>query len=330
MKNKIILVAAISMLMTTNIFAGSTDMGSLDMGSMDMGSFDMGDMSMPSMDTSSFNMDTSDFGSSMSDMEIPKEFSSDFAKGAQTDMSSLSSSFGDMSLDTSGKMDMDMKIDSSSLSSQLKDVQMPETPNLEMPNLDSMTTEMAESMKQNASSTLRSYMGTNFTDLGSSLYSMEKMPEVNMETLNVKYAGLLDGLEKEGYGTDYKLTQPTMVEGYATSAQEQFEKTYGGYNLPTGPKEYTMPSVDPSKLIDETLNKRGKSIADSRLEDSAVYKLANEKLSTSGGVEQAKKKVNDASNKVNANKNNKNNTKNNKNSNSKKTTSKKGGSKKKK
>ena len=66
-------------------------------------------------------------------------------------------------------------------------------PTLETPSMDDLRSELTESMKANASSTLKSMMGDSFTSLGNSLFDIDGMPSMDesaTEALNVHFADM--------------------------------------------------------------------------------------------------------------------------------------------
>lgn len=290
MKNKIVLSMIIAMMIPMPVFAGSMDIGDLS-GEMDMDTSSLsGSMPSGSLDTSSFGnsgLNTSSLGSqSLDTSSFGNMQASDFSKSTSSDMSNLASSFGEMSAQLNEKLGEDMNIDMGSLQNLMGSIEMPEMPKLKEYDLDSISADMAKSMKLKATDTLKSYTGLNFTDLGSSLYAVEKMPEVNYETVNLKYADLIAGLREDGYGQDVQPVQPQLASGYATDVQSQFKSAFG--DMPSGVQDKEMPAIDTSKLVNDKLNTRGKAIAESKLGSSAVYKKASEKINLSQGVAKVK------------------------------------------
>lgn len=81
-------------------------------------------------------------------------------------------------------------------------------PTLETNSLDSMRSELTESVKNNASATLKELMGDSFSSLDSSLFDISGMPSsdsFSMESLNVHYAEMRKSFEKASSGVSGSL-----------------------------------------------------------------------------------------------------------------------------
>ena len=81
-------------------------------------------------------------------------------------------------------------------------------PTLETNSLDSMRSELTESVKNNASATLKELMGDSFSSLDSSLFDISGMPSsdsFSMESLNVHYAEMRKSFEEASSGVSGSL-----------------------------------------------------------------------------------------------------------------------------
>ena len=76
---------------------------------------------------------------------------------------------------------------------QSREVMKSNLPTLETESIDDLRTELTESMKANASTTLKDMMGSSFTSLGDSLYDIKGLPSMDTdatESLNVHFADM--------------------------------------------------------------------------------------------------------------------------------------------
>lgn len=81
-------------------------------------------------------------------------------------------------------------------------------PTLETNSLDSMRSELTESVKNNASATLKELMGDSFSSLDNSLFDISGMPSsdsFSMESLNVHYAEMRKSFEEAYSGVSGSL-----------------------------------------------------------------------------------------------------------------------------
>ena len=172
---------------------------SLDVGSLSTGS-SSGDLKTEGLKAGDLNAEDLDVGSlGSADAD---------SKKASIDGSDSKTSDGAWKM---GSVDMkDLEAEMPTLEGFKSDIDvsgfMPgEKTELEMPSLDSLRGEMSESMKSNATSTLKETFGSSFTSLDSNLFGTSNMPEISFESLNVEYASLISEFQSEGYGSKFKL-----------------------------------------------------------------------------------------------------------------------------
>ena len=134
-----------------------------------IGTADMGTDMDSGLQQNELSVDGSESLDMPQETEVPSEGNSSFP----SDSAGLQSSFQNMVTEMNGKM-----------------------PSLEMPSIDSLRTELTESMKANAESTLKGMLGNSFTGLDSNLFGSASLPEINREMLNVDYANMRQAFEK--------------------------------------------------------------------------------------------------------------------------------------
>ena len=144
------------------------------------------DFSLPSMGEGS-----SGFSDSTDGTTFTSE-SSGTGTAGMPDMSSISgvTSGSGSSESFTEKSDLDKFNDAYD---QSREVMKSNLPTLETQSIDDLRTELTESMKANASTTLKDMMGGSFTSLGTSLYDIKGLPSMDTdatEILNVLFADL--------------------------------------------------------------------------------------------------------------------------------------------
>lgn len=109
---------------------------------------------------------------------------------------------------------------------------MPKTENskLEMPDLNEMRSEMSESMKSNAMTTLTDTFGTSFTNLDSDLFGAKNMPDVSFESLNVEYASMIDDFKSQGFGSKFEFGELPQSDS-TKSIVSKLDSTVAGMNV---------------------------------------------------------------------------------------------------
>lgn len=91
---------------------------------------------------------------------------------------------------------------------QSREVMKSNLPTLETQSMDDLRTELTESMKANASTTLKDMMGGSFTSLGNSLYDVKGLPSMDTdatESLNVHFADMKTAFDTASGGVSDKL-----------------------------------------------------------------------------------------------------------------------------
>jgi len=262
--------------------ADGMDMSSFDMGdagSMEnlgdmsaMGSTGDMDMSLPSTDMSSMTDGWNDAAAKMSDAQSGQGLdagAADAWNGMQEKMTegSLSGAGGGMSFDLSGMSSelqsaalgagIDLDMSASGLSEKMPEVDISGITKLSMGEADD---------------TLKSMMGDSYTGLDSPLFTANEMPDIDFESLNVDFASMATEMKADGWG-DAELVQPTLDTGYAADAKDLFSQQYGDLGLKKGVEEFTIPKTA-SEMISDTIQTRGKAIADSSYYDSSIYQTA--------------------------------------------------------
>lgn len=100
---------------------------------------------------------------------------------------------------------------------QSREVMKSNLPTLETQSIDDLRTELTESMKANASTTLKDMMGGSFTSLGTSLYDIKGLPSMDTdatESLNVHFADMKTAFDTASGGVSDKLeSAETETEG---------------------------------------------------------------------------------------------------------------------
>lgn len=100
---------------------------------------------------------------------------------------------------------------------QSREVMKSNLPTLETQSIDDLRTELTESMKANASTTLKDMMGGSFTSLGDSLYDIKGLPSMDTdatESLNVHFADMKTAFDTASGDVSDKLeTAETETEG---------------------------------------------------------------------------------------------------------------------
>lgn len=198
-----------------------------------------------------------------------------------------------------------------------------ETQALEKPSLDAARTEITESMKLNAESTLKDMMGSSFTGLDSDLFNTGLLPDISLESLNVEYAGMMEEFKNNGFGSTEGLEMPEF-NGFSGDISEAFQKMFSGMGaqgtsgngMAVGSIEKIENNVSSGMSMgnSNTSGSGKKSLKKESLEkfrDSDVYKKVNTKLSISNKVEKSKNKKADTKSKSGSKKSkNSKNTKN--------------------
>lgn len=100
---------------------------------------------------------------------------------------------------------------------QSREVMKSNLPTLETQSMDDLRTELTESMKANASTTLKDMMGGSFTSLGNSLYDIKGLPSMDTdatESLNVHFVDMKTAFDTASGGVSDKLeSAETETEG---------------------------------------------------------------------------------------------------------------------
>lgn len=163
--------------------------------------FSIGDVSVDSDMTASGNMDA-DLGSFTGEMS---DFGNDIS-GSTLDTSG-STEMGDFSLQgnsqdrnmenlqTEAKSDIEKYQDAFD---QSRNIMQNGLPTIETESMYSLRTQLTDSMKTNASVTLKELMGDSFSGLDSSLFNISSMPsseDFSMESLNVRYAEMVESFK---------------------------------------------------------------------------------------------------------------------------------------
>lgn len=159
------------------------------------------DFSLPSMGEGS-----SGFSDSTDGTTFTSE-SSGTGTAGMPDMSSISgvTSGSGSSESFTEKSDLDKFNDAYD---QSREVMKSNLPTLETQSIDDLRTELTESMKANASTTLKDMMGGSFTSLGTSLYDIKGLPSMDTdatESLNVHFADMKTAFDTASGGVSDKL-----------------------------------------------------------------------------------------------------------------------------
>lgn len=168
------------------------------------------DFSLPSMEE-----DSSGFSDSTDGTTFTSE-SSGTGTAGMPDMSSISgvTSGSGSSESFTEKSDLDKFNDAYD---QSREVMKSNLPTLETQSIDDLRTELTESMKANASTTLKDMMGGSFTSLGTSLYDIKGLPSMDTdatESLNVHFADMKTAFDTASGGVSDKLeSAETETEG---------------------------------------------------------------------------------------------------------------------
>lgn len=168
------------------------------------------DFSLPSM-----GEDSSGFSDSTDGTTFTSE-SSGTGTAGMPDMSSISdvTSGSGSSKSFTEKSDLDKFNDAYD---QSREVMKSNLPTLETQSIDDLRTELTESMKANASTTLKDMMGGSFTSLGTSLYDIKGLPSMDTdatESLNVHFADMKTAFDTASGGVSDKLeSAETETEG---------------------------------------------------------------------------------------------------------------------
>lgn len=168
------------------------------------------DFSLPSMGEGS-----SGFSDSTDGTTFTSE-SSGTGTAGMPDMSSISgvASSSGSSESFTEKSDLDKFNDAYD---QSREVMKSNLPTLETQSIDDLRTELTESMKANASTTLKDMMGGSFTSLGNSLYDIKGLPSMDTdatESLNVHFADMKTAFDTASGGVSDKLeSAETETEG---------------------------------------------------------------------------------------------------------------------
>lgn len=199
-------------------FSGNTD-GSFSSGDISTGTISgvssssgtgSTDFSLPSMGEGS-----SGFSDSTDGTTFTSE-SSGTGTAGMPDMSSISdvTSGSGSSESFTEKSDLDKFNDAYD---QSREVMKSNLPTLETQSIDDLRTELTESMKANASTTLKDMMGGSFTSLGTSLYDIKGLPSMDTdatESLNVHFADMKTAFDTASGGVSDKLeSAETETEG---------------------------------------------------------------------------------------------------------------------
>ena len=199
-------------------FSGNTD-GSFSSGDISTGTISgvssssgtgSTDFSLPSMGEGS-----SGFSDSTDGTTFTSE-SSGTGTAGMPDMSSISgvTSSSGSSESFTEKSDLDKFNDAYD---QSREVMKSNLPTLETQSIDDLRTELTESMKANASTTLKDMMGGSFTSLGTSLYDIKGLPSMDTdatESLNVHFADMKTAFDTASGGVSDKLeSAETETEG---------------------------------------------------------------------------------------------------------------------
>lgn len=208
--------------MDTSMDAGS--LGSINIEDMDTGNSldgatnkNMSDMKLSSDNSGSIDIDK-DF--SIDDEMDDKTLSGSLNGSTDIFESENDSSGSEKKWDDSSSDAFMQKFQSIKESMSGKD----SVPTLETESLDSMRSEMTESMKKNASSTLKELMGDSFSGLDSSLFQISDMPEINLESLNVQYADMRKAFEDaSGSLTGESLSGSLDMGSLSLSTGENFD-----------------------------------------------------------------------------------------------------------
>lgn len=168
------------------------------------------DFSLPSMGEGS-----SGFSDSTDGTTFTSE-SSGTGTAGMPDMSSISgvTSGSGSSESFTEKSDLDKFNDAYD---QSREVMKSNLPTFETQSIDDLRTELTESMKANASTTLKDMMGGSFTSLGTSLYDIKGLPSMDTdatESLNVHFADMKTAFDTASGGVSDKLeSAETETEG---------------------------------------------------------------------------------------------------------------------
>ena len=168
------------------------------------------DFSLPSM-----GEDSSGFSDSTDGTTFTSE-SSGTGTAGMPDMSSISgaTSGSGSSESFTEKSDLDKFNDAYD---QSREVMKSNLLTLETQSIDDLRTELTESMKANASTTLKDMMGGSFTSLGTSLYDIKGLPSMDTdatESLNVHFADMKTAFDTASGGVSDKLeSAETETEG---------------------------------------------------------------------------------------------------------------------
>ena len=168
------------------------------------------DFSLPSMGEGS-----SGFSDSTDGTTFTSE-SSGTGTAGMPDMSSISgvTSGSGSSESFTEKSDLDKFNDAYD---QSREVMKSNLPTLETQSIDDLRTELTESMKTNASTTLKDMMGGSFTSLGTSLDDIKGLPSMDTDatvSLNVHFADMKTAFDTASGGVSDKLeSAETETEG---------------------------------------------------------------------------------------------------------------------
>lgn len=208
---------------------------------------------------------------------------SDGISGA--DFSSLSDAFSKEQLSVGEALEGGGELSFDDLKATLDTAGLKEPEELKAPDLESLQLEITQSMKDNASETLKSRTGLNFTDLDTSLFSADKLPDISFESLNVEYAGLLTDLEAQGFGTETQITQFTLREGWSSESMKEFNTMFEG--LTNNVSERDLPAAA-AELISNNISERNRDKSVSALKESDAYKIASSHLSIGTSISDVK------------------------------------------
>lgn len=148
-------------------------------------------------------------------------------------------------------------------------------PPLETNSLDSMRSELTESVKNNASATLKELMGDSFSSLDSSLFDISGMPSsdsFSMESLNVHYAEMRKSFEEASSGVSGSLDSSSDKSNEGTKIAEAIQLIVQLRRLPNGRR------VTSNICSVEGIDRNGKVL----LQNIFVYDFQNDKFVYTG------------------------------------------------
>lgn len=162
-------------------------------------SFSANDFSMD--DTESFDASKNEVTEKMNEANNSSGFTVDDSFSADE----TGSDFSQTMPQTESKSDIEKYQDAFD---QSRTLMKDSLPTLETNSLDSMRSELTESVKNNASATLKELMGDSFSSLDNSLFDISGMPSsdsFSMESLNVHYAEMRKYFEEASSGVSGSL-----------------------------------------------------------------------------------------------------------------------------